>query len=166
MQTASVGNHRYAQCHAVLTHKPNTFSHTVSLCILALLLRLHSCATFVHAPFFTVAKQGSNLCVPPFSHSPSPLRRQEGSDSEKGEEEEAVGRGAFHRHAKTFRGKPSQIFPTVCGEGFASPVAHTRFEKVLKANTHTLGESVSHTQHRSPSQSLRRTHVESQWVQL
>lgn len=54
------------------------------------------------------------------------------------------GTRAFHRHAKTFRGKPCQIFPTVSGEGFTSPVTHThtQFEKVLKW-AHTFWEKLS-----------------------
>lgn len=57
----------------------------------------------------------------------------------------SVGGALLHVHAKTFQGKPCQIFITVCGKGFMSPVTHTRFGKVLKVNIHILGENFSHT---------------------
>ena len=91
----------------------------------------------VHALFSVATKQGVKFVHPAvFPTPPSLLWSLKESESRE-EEEETVGRGeggrgAFHRHAKTFRGKPSQIFPTVCGEGFASPVTHTH------THTHTL----------------------------
>lgn len=69
-----------------------------------------------------------------------PLPSLESRDGEREEEEEEETlrgeseeeeEGAFHRHAKTFRGKPCQIFPNVCGEGSASPVT--------LSHTHTHG---------------------------
>lgn len=122
MQLKLLDAHGYEQYH---TMKPE--------CLLIFFLQTcpgFSCLALLvcismHVPSSLVTKQGSYLCVLLFPTLP-PLEGLEmrGSDNEKGQEE-TVGRGAFHRHAKTFRGKPSQIFPTVCGEGFASPVTHS-----------------------------------------
>lgn len=72
-------------------------------------------------------KTGVAFVCPVSCSHPQSSSRDERELQQEGEEEIVVREegGAFHRHAKTFQGKPSQIFPTVCGESFASPVTHT-----------------------------------------
>uniref|UniRef100_A0A3P8UD11 Exonuclease 3'-5' domain containing 3 n=2 Tax=Cynoglossus semilaevis TaxID=244447 RepID=A0A3P8UD11_CYNSE len=62
-----------------------------------------------------------------------------GSDNKRRGEEKGTTVGAFHRHAKSFRGKPSQIFPTVCGKGLCFSCYSVPLRKL------TVGESGAHT---------------------
>lgn len=147
-----------AKPHNTHTHthrviKPPSASHVFgSVCF----------PVMVRVPVFLVTKQGSRLRVLPFPTLLLPCPETRGEPQRgKGEEGGRRGGGAFHRHAKTFRGKPSQIFPTVCGVGFASPVTHThiQFEKVLEMNSHWETFLFTHSTDHLHSPSLWYSHI-------
>lgn len=83
-----------------------------------------------------------------FSHPPRKERR-EGSRGGDRVEEVCVcsggSGGLLHVRTKTFQGKPCQIFITVCGKGFTSPVTHTDWESAKSEHTHSGRSFLSHT---------------------
>lgn len=85
-----------------------------------------------------------------------------GSDNKRRGEEKGTTVGAFHRHAKSFRGKPSQIFPTVCGKGLCFSCYSVPLRKL------TVGESGAHTKTQvlSPNHLLWFTVQSTELVQL
>lgn len=91
------------------------FEHSGFVCHLCAYTVLHGCEAVVKF----VCAANFPIFLPSMKTRGERQREKGGGDGGEG--------GAFHRHAKTFRGKPSQIFPTVCGERSGSPVtrAHT-----------------------------------------
>lgn len=147
-------SHKRAQCHTLVA-----FSHFHKLqimCLSSVASPAFVLPSSVHVPFILGGRRGGetmgHICASRrFSHSP--LSGDERGETAKGERgggggESEEGRGHSIGTPRHSEGNHAKYFPlSVVRASRLLLHTHTHiwFEKVLKVNTHKLGESVAHS---------------------